>query len=158
MDFDALVERYRPEIFGYLRRLLGSTDDAEDVCQDALLRAFRASDRLAAGSNGRAWLYKIATNAAFTFLRRRRRALARSSEVEVETLPAASGEDALLEKVAQAVERLPPRQRAALMERRFEGLGYDEIGVSLGCSPAAARAHVYQAIKKLRRALERRTQ
>jgi len=45
-SFDELVERYRPELLAYLRRLLGNIHDAEDVCQDAFLRAYRAVDRL----------------------------------------------------------------------------------------------------------------
>ena len=61
-SFDELVERYRPELLAYLRRLLGNIHDAEDVCQDAFLRAYRAVDRLEANSNLRAWLYKVATN------------------------------------------------------------------------------------------------
>jgi RNA polymerase sigma-70 factor, ECF subfamily len=159
MDFSALAERHRPEIVAYLTRLLGSAEDAEDVCQDALLRGFRAAGRLAAGSNGRAWLYKIATNSALTFLRRRTRARARWSTLGLDDVPApADGgteKSAELEAVARAVERLPPRQRAALVQRRFHEMGYEEIGAALGCTPETARAHVYQAIKKLRRALER---
>ena len=60
-----------------------------------------------------------------------------------------------LQAVVRAVERLPPRQRAALVQRRFHELGYEEIGIALGCTPETARAHVHQAIKKLRRELER---
>ena len=53
----------------------------------------------------------------------------------------------------RAVEALPPRQRAALMLRQFQGLGYAEIAASLGGNEVAARANVYQALKKLRAAL-----
>jgi len=160
MDFSALAERHRPEIVAYLTRLLGSAEDAEDVCQDALLRGFRAAERLSAESNGRAWLYKIATNSALTFLRRRTRARARWSMLGLDDVPApaAGGTEraAEVEIVVRAVERLPPRQRAALVQRRFQEMGYEEIGAALGCTPETARAHVYQAIKKLRTELERK--
>jgi DNA-directed RNA polymerase specialized sigma24 family protein len=56
--------------------------------------------------------------------------------------------------VARAVDALPPRQRAALMLRRFHDLAYADIAASLGGSEAAARANVYQAVRKLRAAVE----
>ena len=56
----------------------------------------------------------------------------------------------LLSLVQAAVEVLPPRQRAALMLRKYQGLGYDDVGRALGCTPQAARANVYQAMRRLR--------
>ena len=55
--------------------------------------------------------------------------------------------------IVRAVEALPPRQRAALVLRRFHGLDYAEIAASVGGTEATARANVYQAVKKLRAAL-----
>ena len=151
-----LVERHRPAILGYLTRMLGDEHDAQDACQEAFLRAHRAFGRLAPGSNSRAWLYRIATNCALNTARHRARRRARTVDVDLDTLPAAAAPAAERERlraVARAVERLPPRQRAALMLRQFDGLGYAEIAASLGGSEAAARANVYQAVKKLRASL-----
>ena len=156
--FEQLVRRHRAEIGAYLRRLLGSEADAEDVAQDTWLRAHRAFPRLPADANARAWLYRIATNRAFTVLRRRRGALARAAAVDLEMLPARAVDlDGGLElrRVARAVGDLPPKQRAALVARRFAGLDYQDIAVTLGCSPEAARANVYQAVRRLRGVLER---
>ena len=156
-SFDQVAERYRPELLAYLIRMLGDAHDAEDACQDALLRAHRAFGRLLAGSNTRAWLYKIATNTALNALKRRKRQEANQVDVDLERIP--DNADASLEQreqlrtVARAVEDLPPKQRAALMMRRFQGLGYAEIAAALGGSEASARANVYQAIKQLRRML-----
>ena len=55
-----------------------------------------------------------------------------------------------LKVVLQAVEALPHKQRAALMMRKYQEMGYKDIGAALECSPGTARAHVYQALKKLR--------
>jgi RNA polymerase sigma-70 factor (ECF subfamily) len=78
--------------------------------------------------------------------------------VDLDGLPAGAGsspEDReRLRRVARAVDALPPKQRAALMLRRFHGLGYADIAASLGGNEAAARANVYQAVKRLRVALE----
>ena len=151
-----LVERHRPEILRYLGRLLRDTDEAEDACQDVFLRAHRAFARLRPDSNVRAWLYRIATNHALNAGRRRARALRSAAEVDVDTLAAAADSPearADVRAVVGAVDALPPRQRAALVLRRFHGLDYAEIAASLGGTAAGARANVYQAVKKLRVAI-----
>jgi len=157
VSFDQLVERHRSEILAYLMRLLGDTHDAEDACQDTLLAAYRAFERLAPDSNARAWLYKIATNTAFNALKRRKRKATHIMDIDLDRLSADSApaleQREQLRAIAQAVEALPPKQRAALMLRQFQGLRYAEIAASLGCSEASARANVYQAIKKLREVL-----
>jgi len=152
-----LTARYRDGIVGYLVRLLGDRQEAEDACQDAFLRAHRAFARLAPEANSRAWLYRIATRSGLNAARRRARRTARAADVDLDSLPAAAGlsperREELL-AIRRAVDRLPPRQRAALMLRQFEGFGYAEIAVALGGSQQGARANVYQAIKKLRATL-----
>src|SRR5215471_12007767 len=82
-----VVERHRPEIVSYLVRLLGDRQEAEDACQEALLRAHRAFPRLGPDANVRAWLYRIATNTGLTMARRRARAAARWSDVDTDALP-----------------------------------------------------------------------
>ena len=155
-DFDTLVDKHSIEIYGYLWRLSRDEADAQDCLQETFLRAYQAYGRLANKSNLRAWLYRIATNTAFTQLKRRRRELTRTASLSPEL---AGGDglpgDVLAERetqaeVAAAVERLPQQQRAALILRKYQELGYAEIAQSLGCTEAAARANVYQAVKKLR--------
>jgi RNA polymerase sigma-70 factor, ECF subfamily len=156
ISFDQLVQRHRRELLAYLIRMLGNVHDAEDVCQDVLIRAYRSFDHVILNSNARAWLYRIATNSALNALNRRRRVAARQvSLAALERMPAPVHDfdhRERLRRVAVAVGQLPPRQRAALMQRRFQDLSYEEIAVSLNCNPTTARAHVYQAIKKLRQA------
>jgi len=149
-----LAERHRGEILSYLGRLLGDRQEAEDACQEAFLRAHRAFGRLGPEANFRAWLYRIATNTGLSASRRRSRRRARAADVDPDALPAATvsslerRED--LRAVRRAVEALPPRQRAALVLRRFHGLGYAEIAATVGGSEATARANVYQAVRRLR--------
>ena len=158
LGFADLVARHRSEIHRYLVRLLGDVEDARDACQDTMLRAQVAFPRLRPDSNPRAWLFRIATNAARNTGRGRTRRARHTADVELDGLPAAAvaspeqRED--LRLVARAVDALPPRQRAALMLRRFHGLAYAEIAASVGGTETAARANVYQAIRKLRAALE----
>jgi len=151
-----LAERHRPAVLAYLVRVLGDREEAEDACQEAFLRAHRAVGRLGADANARAWLYRIATNCAMSAARRRARKHARATDVDPDGLPAVMPSPetrAQLRRVAVAVRALPPRQRAALMLRQFQGFAYAEIADSLGGSETGARANVYQALKKLRAAL-----
>jgi RNA polymerase sigma factor (sigma-70 family) len=157
-SFADLAGQHRAEILSYLVRLLGDVEDARDACQDTMLRAQVAFARLRPGSNPRAWLFRIATNAARTTGRRRARRARRAADVAPDGLPSAPGASPEhrddLRAVARAVDALPPRQRAALMLRRFHDLAYADIAASLGGSEAAARANVYQAVRKLRAAVE----
>jgi RNA polymerase sigma-70 factor (ECF subfamily) len=155
-SFTLLAERRRPEILAYLVRMLGNRDDAEDACQETFLRAHAAFGRLTPDANARAWLYRIATNTALNLARGRARRTARLVATDPDTLAGAPAEDrADLRAVGRAVTGLPPRQRAALMLRCFQGLDYAEIAASVGGSTDTARANVYQAVRKLRAALGR---
>ncbi len=155
-DFDKLVENHSAEIFAYLWRLLQDKADAEDCLQETYLRAFRSINHLRSNSNHRAWLYKIATNVAYTHLKRNQVARSRQTPLDPEMIesdyssPVELEHSNLMIAVRQAVAQLPQKQQAALMMRKYQGLNYDEIANALDCSPQAARANVYQALKKLR--------
>lgn len=154
-DFEELVERHSAEIFAYVWRMLRDTGDAEDCLQETFLRAFRSYGRVRAGTNYRAWLYKIATNAARSHWKRRKRdethTLDLDLEVQAAGMPVADRveQKTLLAAVARAVKALPDQQRAALIMRKYQELSYAEIAAALECTEAAARANVYQAVKKL---------
>ena len=155
-NFETLVNAHSAEIFGYLWRMVRDEADAQDCLQEAFLRAYRAYDRLDGRANQRAWLYRIATNVALTHLKRQGREAARRLPLvpDLRADDPSPGEAAIwretIEAVFAAVERLPPQQRAALILRKYQALSYTEIAGTLGCSEEAARANVYQAIKKLR--------
>lgn len=153
MKFDDLVHQHSEEIHAYLWRMLRDKHDAEDCLQEVFLKAYGAFSRLRPNSNHRAWLYKIAGNTAKNHLKKA------SNHREIHQLPdglwSASEEldesEQLLQELYAAVHRLPFKQRASLLMRKYQELSYDEISEILSCSPEAARANVYQALKKLRR-------
>jgi RNA polymerase sigma-70 factor, ECF subfamily len=159
-DFESLITTHSAAIFSYLWRLLRDEADAEDCLQETYLRAWRAYPRLAAEghSNPTAWLYRIATNTARTHMRQRARAAGRTAALDPALVADGPGTAALADQrqtlaaVAGAVEALPYQQRAALILRKYQGLSYAEVAQTLECSEAAARANVYQAVKKLRAA------
>mgnify|MGYP005849438343 CR=1 FL=1 len=160
--FEALIDSYHDELFAYLWRLLRDAADAEDAAQETFLRAYRAFARLRPGSNHRAWLYKIATNCAYTALKRRRQRANHSTPLLDEAHPddgprpdelAVAAEGVAV--VRRAVEALPAKQRAAVVMRHVQGLDYTEIAEALACSEDSARANAYQGIRRLRQTLGR---
>ena len=142
--FWSLVEAHGDELLVHARRLAGDTH-AEDVLQDALLRALRAYPRLRHAEHLRAWLYRVTTTTALDNLRTRRR------EVLTDDPPARAAEPEHYDDAFETmIEALPEPARAALRLRFVEDLEYDRIAVRLGCSLAAARQRVSTAIRTLR--------
>jgi RNA polymerase sigma-70 factor (ECF subfamily) len=154
--FDEFLTRYETELYRYALQLTRNRADADDLYQETLLKAFRAFDRLDGAANHRAWLYTIATNTFLDGRRRSNREQPLDEVVEI-TVPAVQADHAasldardLLAEVAVFVDRLPAKQRAALVLRKYHGLGYDEIAAILDSSEGAARANVHEALRKLR--------
>ena len=161
--FETLMEEYHGEIYRYLLRVTGTPSDAADLSQETFLRAFRAYRSLPPATNTRAWLFAIATNLSknhFRGLSRRRGAYEKVAGLKAgRTHSGGDGPDgvALSREMGAMIERLlsnvPLRQRIAFVQRKIHGFDYDLIGRSLGCSAESARAHVFQAMKKIRRGL-----
>ncbi len=158
--FDEVVTAHHGEIYRYLRRVTSRGSEAEDLAQETFLRAYRAYHGLTPEANVRAWLFAIATNVMRNHFRaegRRRRAHAAAREARAE----ADGHDPETARrfnetrafLDDAVARLPLKQRLAFTLRKVHELEYDVIGQSLDCSAESARAHVFQALKKIRRSL-----
>ena len=148
-----LMDRHSQELYAYLWRMLMDADDAEDCLQQTFLQAHRNLGRLRPDSNFRAWLYRVAGNAGRSCLRKRRRQMAWVADDVAEDLPAEGDDPAqLLEQawIREAMLRLPPRQHEALILRKYQELDYEAIARVQGNSPQAARANVYQALKRLR--------
>jgi len=158
--FDTLVATHHREIYRYLVRTTFRTSEADDLAQETFLRAYRAHRTLPPDANARAWLFAIATNVAKNHFRaesRRRRAHAAVRETRNETDGAGpEGETLFNEALAlldTVVAGLPLKQRLAFTLRKVHDLDYDAIARSLECSPDSARAHVFQALRKIRRSL-----
>jgi RNA polymerase sigma-70 factor, ECF subfamily len=120
--------------YNLARWLMRSPHDAEDVVQEAYLRAFRAFDRYR-GGDARAWLLRIVRNACYAWLRQQSGARGAAVDVDVAELagdPAAEPEAQIIrradgEVVRRALEELPVPFREALVLRELEGLSYKEI-------------------------------
>src|ERR671915_187295 len=163
--FASLVEPHRRELHVHCYRMMGSFEEAEDLVQEALLRAWRARESIEGGPLFRAWLYRIATNVCLDALRRRsRRPTAVSSfgeipwlqpypDVLLDELPAAEDSpDAVVvakETIALAflavIQALPPLQRAVLILRDVLGWSARETAEILETSVTAANSALQRA-------------
>jgi RNA polymerase sigma-70 factor (ECF subfamily) len=134
------------------------------------MSAVRQHAALPGAANVRAWLMRIAINLTKNYVRdrqRHRRVIVASDRTESlhgqsESETGLDTEGVMISRetahtLLTAIDALPFHQRAALVQRQFEGLDYPTIAINLGCSQDSARAHVYQALRKLRLALERGT-
>ena len=159
--FDAVVSAYHEEIFRYLRRVIGSAGDTEDLSQETFLHAYRAYGSLPKDANVHAWLFSIATNLAKNYFRsetRRRRAYGKVQAAARETTDLAPEAELVSREIGAVVERivrrLPFKQRAAFTQRKIHGMDYEAIGKNLECSAESARADVFQALRKIRQGLD----
>jgi RNA polymerase sigma-70 factor (ECF subfamily) len=171
-DFDSAVAPHRRELLVHCYRMLGSPQDAEDVLQETLLRAWRAADSYEADRGSvRTWLYRIATNACLTALHKARSrplpsgvgerfedpdaSLVSSPEVPwlipLPADPAASAVERSRLRLAlvAALQLLPPRQRAALLLREVLEVPAAEVAAILGITPAAVNSSSQRARARL---------
>jgi RNA polymerase sigma-70 factor (ECF subfamily) len=155
-DFRIIVEHTQQTLFRMVARMMGNQADAEDVLQEAYVKAFRA---LSEGSfDGRSklesWLYQVASHTAIDALRRR--ATRRTKDtVDIDTTdvaqaPSADPELALFELETWLGE-LPLEQRAAVVLKSIEGKTTREVAEILGCSEGAVEQRLVRARATLRR-------
>lgn len=154
------VARFGPELRVHLGRMLSSEEDAEDALQQVWIAAYRHPPDDGPGSNIRAWLYRVATNAALDTLsrdRRRRRKLVEwdpdlGMGETVAPPDAALGrlDERTRETVRELWARLPCKQREAVWRRWAEGEDYASIARELETSVESARANVYHGLTRLR--------
>ena len=158
---ETVVAGHHAEIHRYLRRLTARGSEADDLSQETFLRAYRAWRSLPPDANVRAWLFAIATNLSRNHFRSEKRrarahaAVERSGSERDDHDPegeALSNETRAL--IDAVVSRLPLKQRTAFVLRKVHGFDYDAIGQNLRCSADSARAHVFQALRKIRQTLD----
>jgi RNA polymerase sigma-70 factor (ECF subfamily) len=159
--FESVVGAHHGEIHRYLVRATGRPGDADDLSQETFVRAYRAYRSLPPDANVRAWLFAIATNLSRNHFRgekRRRQAMATAAAGASERGVSWPEGEAIANQASARIERivtaLPVKQRLAFTMRKVHELDYEAIGDSLRCSAESARAHVFQALRKIRRGLD----
>jgi RNA polymerase sigma-70 factor (ECF subfamily) len=158
--FPEVLAHYQDVIYRYALHLTGNRVAADEVYQETVLTAYHEFDRLDGSANHRAWLYRIATDVFLSNRRQRSEEGARVEErtefVPAATVAARGDACSLVQEVQVAMERLPLKQRIALIQRKYHDFSYTEIAASLRCSEAIARTSAYQALRTLRTMFEER--
>jgi RNA polymerase sigma factor (sigma-70 family) len=152
----ALFERHSAAIYGYCFNRLGGREEAEDAVQTTFLNAFRALRRGVVPEYESAWLHKIAENVCHGRHRSagRRLEVVQDPTVIAEVAPAVEAAGDELFGLDEALERMAPRQRRALLLREWKGLSYREIGQELRLSPSAVETLLFRARRSLARNLQ----
>jgi RNA polymerase sigma-70 factor, ECF subfamily len=151
-------------VFLLIYRIVGNVDDAQDLTQEAFIKALQRQDQIKDLDKAAHWLSRIATNTAIDFLRRH----GRINFCEIDDMPeplasspSESPEQILLRNerkhyLETGLDTLTPRERAALVLRDVEDLPAEEVAGHLNCSKATVRSHIANARTKFRRYMERR--
>ncbi len=169
--FRELVRRYGDGVLGYLFRMTGNRDQAEDLFQETFKRVHEKA-RTFRGSSFKSWLFTIATRVAIDGARRRKRRATISLDQEIDcgqdnpsqladttvAEDATDPADELVrkeqkERVREAIESLPVRQRATLVLAYYQQLSYREVADAMGCSVGTVKTQMSRALATLARRL-----
>lgn len=160
-----LVDRHTPTLFRLAYRITGNRGDAEEVVQEAFLRAYQQLPRFELRSDFGTWLYRIAVNTALNRLQKEKTARMKMAELDSEhgerqiaDREATPERMAFNGQIAQqresAMRNLTEVERAAFVLRYLEERPMDEIAEVLGMTVNSAKQAVFRSVRKMRRALE----
>jgi len=159
--FEELVREHQTRIYNICLRTMGNPEDALDMAQETLLKAWRALPTFQGTSSLSTWLYRVAVNTCLDELRRRKKA----QQVSVEALAESGWEpedpdsaeklDAALRKglLQEALASLPDEYRAALVLRDVQGFSYEEIAEILDCPIGTVRSRLNRARRQMAKKL-----
>jgi RNA polymerase sigma-70 factor, ECF subfamily len=153
--FAELIERYQRRLRYYLAKMLGG-DRADDAMQEVWFDVFRALPALREAQRFSPWLYRIARDRAYRELRKRRVTFGASDALDVADEGADeefTADDAAA--VHEALDRLSPEHREALLLRFIESMSYEQIAAVTGCSVGTVRSRIHYAKHALRQIIER---
>jgi len=158
--FELLVIKYQRKLMRLVSRLVRDQAEAEDVVQEAFIKAYRALPQFRGDSAFYTWLYRIGINTAKNYLVTQGRRAPTSTEADVEEAETFDDGERLRDintpesllatkQIAQtlnvAMDELPEELRMAITLREIEGLSYDEIAESMGCPIGTVRSRIFRA-------------
>jgi RNA polymerase sigma-70 factor (ECF subfamily) len=167
-SFELLLHRYRTPLVNFLFRMVRNREQAEDLAQEVFLRVYRAREDYVPSAKFTTWLFRIATNLALNSVRDTRYHKLEVS-IDAPITDAEDGdertldipekhpnieqhlvEDARRKMIRHAIDKLPEKQRAAVLLHKYQGLDYAEIAKILGCSESALKSLLFRAYESLR--------
>jgi RNA polymerase sigma-70 factor (ECF subfamily) len=168
-SFELLLHRYRSPLVNFLYRMVRNREQAEDLAQEVFLRVYRARAEYVPSAKFTTWLFRIATNLALNNVRDTRHQRMEMSLDAPLTPDAEDGderpldvadqhpdieqhlvEQARAKMIRHAIEKLPEKQRAAVLLHKYQELDYGEIAKILACSESALKSLLFRAYEALR--------
>ncbi len=162
-DFENEAIPHRDALYNFAYQLTGDSDEADDLTQETLLRAFRFFDKFEKGTNCKAWLFRIMKNTYINIYRKQKKSPEKVDYEEVENyyenIKASSADSSHLEKdlydnllddeISYALSSLPEEARTVLLLCDIEGFSYEEIAGFLDCPIGTVRSRLHRARKML---------
>jgi RNA polymerase sigma-70 factor, ECF subfamily len=166
-SFELLLHRYRTPLVNFLFRMVRNREQAEDLAQEVFLRVYRAREDYVPSAKFTTWLFRIATNLALNSVRDNRY---QKLETSIDTpvvddegderpldIPEKNPnieqhlvEEARRKMIRHAIDKLPEKQRAAVLLHKYQELDYAEIAKILSCSESALKSLLFRAYEALR--------
>jgi RNA polymerase sigma-70 factor (ECF subfamily) len=158
--FEELVQKYQREVYGLACRMVSDAEEAKDLAQQAFLQAFVHIRTFRRDAQFRTWLFRIAINQCYNYLKSRKKFGDPVDSDEMNLVGQDPSPEAGLvmqddrRRLYEALERLPAKQRAVITLKIEQGLSYEEISQVLGGTAGAARVNYCQALKTLKKQIQ----
>ena len=168
-SFELLLHRYRTPLVNFLYRMVRNREQAEDLAQEVFLRVYRARGEYVPTAKFTTWLFRIATNLALNSLRDNRYQKLEDSIDAPARMDSEDGDERPLDvaekhpnieqhlvdvarsqMIRHAIDKLPEKQRAAVLLHKYQELDYAEISKILSCSESALKSLLFRAYEALR--------
>jgi RNA polymerase sigma-70 factor, ECF subfamily len=168
-SFELLLQRYRTPLVNFLYRMVRVREEAEDLAQEVFLRVYRARQDYVPSAKFTTWLFRIATNLALNSVRDNRHQRMEVSLDAPVTVDAEDGDEKVLDiaeknpnieqhlieearknMIRHAIDKLPAKQRAAVLLHKYQELDYGDIAKILECSESALKSLLFRAYETLR--------
>ncbi|HSY33109.1 MAG TPA: sigma-70 family RNA polymerase sigma factor [Verrucomicrobiae bacterium] len=168
-SFALLLHRYRTPLVNFLYRMVRNREQAEDLAQEVFIRVYRARADYVPSAKFTTWLFRIATNLALNSVRDTRHQRMEVSLDAPVTVDSEEGDERPLDvaeknpnieehlvqeaqrdMIRHAIDKLPEKQRAAVLLHKYQDLDYGEISKILSCSESALKSLLFRAYETLR--------
>ena len=153
--FEVLVNTYKERLYWHIRRIVLNHDDTDDVLQNTFIKVFKNIDGFKGDSKLYSWMYRIATNEALTFLKKKSKKLGISdSEMQNKMVSNLQADvyfdgDEIQLKLQKAIATLPEKQKLVFNMKYYQEMKYEEISEILNTSVGGLKASYHLAVKKV---------
>ncbi|MCD6090689.1 MAG: sigma-70 family RNA polymerase sigma factor [Bacteroidales bacterium] len=158
--FNILVKNYQERIYWHIRRMVYMHDDANDIAQNTFVKIWQNLSSFRSDSNLYTWIYRIATNETFDFLKKKKRYVFSVTGDYRDELNRNLEDDSIFDgdeiekKLQKALLTLPDKQRIVFNMKYFDEMKYKEMSTILNTSVGALKASYHHAVKKIKKSLD----